>query len=123
MAIINALASLAVRDLAASSHWYEQLLGPRTQLMSEVVEWPLERGGGLQIYELPERAGHGSCTLIVDDIDELSEQLRVTGLAAHPEPTRSELVDTIMIKDPDGNSIAFAMPRHATLAHRARTMD
>lgn len=85
--------------------------------MPEVMEWQLERGGGLQIYELAERAGHGSCTLIVSDIDEISRQLRATELATNPEPARNERVDTIMIKDPDGNSIAFAMPKDPTLAH------
>ena len=75
MTITNALASLAVRDLAASSQWYEKLLGSGSQPMSEVMEWQLERGGGLQIYELPERAGQGSCTLVVSDIDEIAQQL------------------------------------------------
>ena len=117
MTITNALASLAVRDLAASSKWYEKLLGSGSQPMSEVMEWRLERGGGLQIYELPERAGQGSCTLIVSDIDEIAQQLRSAELAANPEPARNDLVDTIMIKDPDGNSIAFAMPKDAMLAH------
>jgi hypothetical protein len=116
MTITNALASLAVRDLAASSRWYEKLLGPASQPMAEVKEWQLERGGGLQIYELPERAGQGSCTLIVSDIDEIAQQLRSTGLASDPETARNELVDTIMVKDPDGNSIAFAMPKDAMLA-------
>jgi hypothetical protein len=117
MTITNALASLAVRDLAASSQWYEKLLGSGGQPMSEVMEWQLERGGGLQIYELPERAGQGSCTLIVSDIDEIAQRLRSAELAANPEPARNDLVDTIMIKDPDGNSIAFAMPKDARLAH------
>ena len=116
MTIANALASLAVRDLEASSQWYERLLGPGSRPMPEVMEWQLERGGGLQIYALPERAGHGSCTLIVRDIDEMAQQLRSTGLATDPEPARNDRVDTIMIKDPDGNSIAFAMPKDATLA-------
>ena len=117
MTITNALASLAVRDLATSSQWYEKLLGPGSHPMAEVIEWQLERGGGLQIYELPERAGQGSCTLIVHDIDEIAQQLRSTELAANPEPARNDLVDTIMIKDPDGNSIVFAMPKDAMLAH------
>ena len=26
--------------------------------MPEVIEWQFERGGGLQVYQLPERAGH-----------------------------------------------------------------
>src|SRR5947209_19638616 len=110
MSITNALASLAVRDLAAASSWYEKLLGPGNQPMPEVVEWQLERGGGLQVYELPERAGQGSCTLIVSDIDEIAERLRAP-------VTRNDRVDTIMVTDPDGNSIAFSMPKDRTLAH------
>jgi hypothetical protein len=117
MVVVNALASLAVRDLAASSQWYEQILGPGTQPMPEIVEWQFERGGGLQVYELPERAGHGSCTLIVSDIDEIAQRLRDTGSAPDAEPARNDRVDTVMIKDPDGNSIAFAMPKDRTLAH------
>jgi hypothetical protein len=116
MTITNALASLAVRDLEVSSQWYEMILGPGSQPMPEVVEWQLERGGGLQVYALPERAGRGSCTLIVSDIDEIAAQLRTSGVAADAEPVRNDRVDTVMIKDPDGNSIAFAMPKDSTLA-------
>jgi len=116
MIVDNALASLAVRDLAASSKWYEDLLGPGSQPMNELLEWQFERGGGLQVYQLPERAGHGSCTLIVSDIDELANRLRDTGVVPDAEPTRHDRVDTLMIKDPDGNSIAFATPKHDSLA-------
>jgi predicted lactoylglutathione lyase len=116
MTITNALASLAVRDLSASSQWYEKILGRGNHPMAEVVEWQLESGGGLQIYQLPERAGKGSCTLVVNDIDDIAQQLRSTGLAPDAEPARNDRVDTIMIKDPDGNSIAFAMAKDETLA-------
>jgi len=113
--ITNALASLAVRDLAASSRWYERFLGPGSRPIPEVVEWQLASGGGLQLYEAPARAGQGSCTFVVTDIDEISEQLRSSGVAADAKPARNERVDTVMIKDPDGNSIAFAMPKGSTL--------
>ena len=117
MTIVNALASVAVRDLDASTSWYETLLGrPGSRPMPEVVEWQLARGGGLQVYAGPERAGQGSCTLVVTDIDEIAEHLRRTGLADDAEPVRNERVDTIMIKDPDGNSIAFSMPKDEALA-------
>ena len=116
MPITNALASLAVRDLTRSREWYEKLLGPGTQPMPEVVEWQFDRGGGLQVYAGPERAGQGSCTLIVDDIDEIAQQLRSSGLAKDAEPARDQRVDTIMVKDPDGNSIAFAAPKDSLLA-------
>ena len=116
MTIANALASLAVRDLETSAAWYETLLGPGTRPMPEVVEWQLERGGGLQVYEAPDRAGQGSCTLIVTDIDKLAEELRGSGIAPDASPARDDRVDTVMIKDPDGNSIAFAAPKDAALA-------
>jgi catechol 2,3-dioxygenase-like lactoylglutathione lyase family enzyme len=115
MTITNALASLAVRDLAASARWYQKILGPGSHPMNEVFEWHLPNGGGLQVYSAPERAGQGSCTLIVSDIDEIARELRDSAVAADTEPSRNAAVDTIMIKDPDGNSIAFAMPKEATL--------
>jgi hypothetical protein len=54
--------------------------------------------------------------LIVSDIDEIAERLHATGIAGDAEPMRNDRVGTIMIKDPDGNSIAFAMPKDRTLA-------
>jgi hypothetical protein len=117
MAIANALASLAVSDLEASSLWYETLLGPGNHPMPEVVEWQFQRGGGLQIYAAPERAAQGSYTLIVTDIDDLARRLDTSRLASHVKPARNDRVDTIMIKDPDGNSIAFSMPKDSSLAH------
>jgi predicted enzyme related to lactoylglutathione lyase len=117
MTIANALASVAVRDLEAAAQWYEKLLGPGSQPMPEVIEWQLERGGGLQVYGAPERAGRTSCTLIVTDIDETARQLHETGIAPDAEPARNDRVDTIMINDPDGNSIAFARPKDSALAH------
>ncbi len=106
--ITNALASLAVRDLSNAAAWYETLLGPGTQPMPEVMEWKLEQGGGLQVYLAPERAGRGTCTMVVDDVDEMSRTLRESGLAPDAEAVHGDRVDTVMVKDPDGNSIAFA---------------
>jgi catechol 2,3-dioxygenase-like lactoylglutathione lyase family enzyme len=111
MEISNALASLAVADLATSSDWYERLLGPGRRPMSEVVEWQFPGGGGLQVYTAPERSGQGSCTIIVDDIDEIARHLRSLDVAADAEPVRNDRVDTLMINDPDGNSIAFSAPK------------
>ena len=116
MNVSNALASLAVSDLATAGAWYERLLGPGSSPMPEVMEWQFRDGGGLQVYAGPERSGNGSCTLIVDDIDELADHLRSLGIT-DAEPVRNERVDTLMIKDPVGNSIAFAVPRSDDLAH------
>ena len=117
MTIQNVLASVAVRELQQAEAWYTQMLGraPDGKPMPEVVEWKFPRGGWLQVYEEPERAGQGSCTLAVDDLD-----AQVKRLSALPidlsQRTESPAVRTLMIADPDGNHIAFAQALDAGLA-------
>lgn len=109
MSIRNAIASLAVRDTDAAVAWYEKLLArpADSRPMPELAEWKFEGGGWLQVYRGPERAGSGSVTLAVTSLDEQISILRTGGF--HPgEPIISEKVKVVMIKDPDGNSIAFA---------------
>ena len=48
--------------------------------MPEVAEWKFERGGWLQIYQLPERAGSGSFTLAVKNIEEQIAHLSSLGI-------------------------------------------
>jgi predicted enzyme related to lactoylglutathione lyase len=109
MPIKNALASVAVKELSTAVPWYEKLLGRSadSRPMPEVAEWKFERGGWLQVYQNAERAGSGSVTLAVSSLDEQVSDLEKNGL----KPGRrmiSEKVKVVMIKDPDGNSIAFA---------------
>ena len=61
----------------------------------------------LQVYELPERAGQGSCTLAVSNIDEIIAVVEKLGVNTR-QRTSGEKVKTLMITDPDGNHIAFA---------------
>lgn len=109
MSIDNALASVAVKDLKAAVAWYEQLLGRPADStpMPEVAEWKFERGGWLQVYQVPERAGGGSCTLAVSDIEEVVAHVQKLGIDTSNQPS-SDKVKTLMITDPDGNHIAFA---------------
>jgi hypothetical protein len=113
MAISNALASVAVRNLPASRHWYEQLFGrpPDGQPMAEVLEWKFDGGGEIQVYELAERAGWGSATFVVTNIDEQRAKLNELSAKA-PEIIENAQFRVVMIKDLDGNSLAFAQPRH-----------
>ena len=117
MSIKNALASVAVKDLSSAVQWYERLFGrpADSRQMSEMAEWKFERGGWLQVYQNTERAGSGSFTLAVSSLDEQLSDLDERGL----EPGRkmiSEKVKVVMIKDPDGNSIAFAEAIDPSLA-------
>jgi catechol 2,3-dioxygenase-like lactoylglutathione lyase family enzyme len=109
MTIDNALASLAVTDLERSVAWYIKALGrePDKRPMPSVAEWAFPRGGGLQVYLLPERAGRGSCTLPVTDIDNEFARLEKAGISIVDRP-QTDVVKVFMIADPDGNSIAFA---------------
>ena len=109
MSIDNALASVAVANIQRAVAWYEQVLGrpPDTRPMPEVAEWKFDRGGWLQVYELPERAGHGSFTLAVTGIDQVVARARELGIDTS-QTSSSEKVKTMMITDLDGNHIAFA---------------
>jgi hypothetical protein len=118
MAIINALASLAVKDLAKSVGWYQTLFGrvPDANPMPAVAEWKFERGGWLQVYELKERAGAGSVTLSINSLEDQIATLRQLGIDPG-NPMISDKVKVVMIKDPDGNSIAFAEVLDRSIAH------
>jgi hypothetical protein len=75
--------------------------------MPEVAEWKFERGGWLQVYQLLEHAGGGSCTLAVSALDQVVAHLQSLGIDTS-ERTSSAKVKTVMIVDPDGNHLAFA---------------
>src|SRR5688572_6128183 len=109
MKIENAIASVAVKDLKAASVWYEELFGRAADStpMPEVAEWKFQRGGWLQVYQLPERAGAGSCTLAVSDIAAVITHLQSLGLDTS-QASSGARVKTVMITDPDGNHLAFA---------------
>jgi predicted enzyme related to lactoylglutathione lyase len=109
MSIMNALASVAVNDLNSAVQWYEKVLGkpPDSRPMPEVAEWRFERGGWLQVYKLPSRAGSGSVTLAVSNIDDQVAELNKLGIDTG-QRSSGDKVKTLMITDPDGNHIAFA---------------
>ena len=108
MSITNALASVAVKDLESAVTWYEKLLGrPGSRPMATLAEWSFERGGWLQVYHLPERAGSGSFTLAVSSMAEQIMRLEQLNIDTS-QRTSGEKVNTVMITDPDGNHIAFA---------------
>jgi hypothetical protein len=108
VSVNNALASVAVKDLESAVKWYERIFNrPPSRPMPEVAEWSFERGGALQVYQLSERAGAGSFTLLVTSVAEQITQLEKLGIDTS-ERTSSDKVKTVMITDLDGNHIAFA---------------
>jgi len=108
MSITNALASVAVNDLSSAVQWYQRLFGrpPDSEQEPDVVGWKFEQGGWLQVYKNAERAGYGSVTLAVTSLDEQIADLEKRGIDSG-RPMISANVRVVMIKDQDGNSIAF----------------
>jgi predicted enzyme related to lactoylglutathione lyase len=118
MSFENVLASMAVKDLRKATQWYESVLGraPDATPMKEIAEWKFDGGGGLQIYLLPERAGDGSCTLVISNLGEHIAKLDKLGIDTR-QKTTSAKVDTVMITDPDGNHLAFAEAHGSVFTH------
>jgi catechol 2,3-dioxygenase-like lactoylglutathione lyase family enzyme len=115
MTINNVLASVAVRDLETACAWYTKLIGsPPTRPMPEVAEWHFPQGGGLQVYQLAERAGHGSLTFTVTNLEPHAQKLAQMGVDTGKRASNSR-VKTLMVVDPDGNHIAFAEAHDPTL--------
>lgn len=109
MSASNVLASLAVKNVETSLVWYESVLGRPADARPtpELAEWEFEGGGWLQVYQLAERAGTGSCTLVKRDMDARMHRIATAGITvAHI--SSSEHARVIMIKDPDGNSVAIS---------------
>lgn len=116
MSVLNALAGVAVKDLAAASKWYECVIGQAGQEpMDGVVEWSLPRGGVLQLFEDPKRAGASSVTLSVENLDEEIARLEKSGVTVGQQ-TRSVDVATAIIQDLDGNQVVLAQPLSAKVA-------
>ncbi len=84
--------------------------------MAQVAEWRFPNGGWLQVYELPERAGGGSATLAVSDLEGVTARLEKLGIDTS-QRTSSTQVNTVTVVDPDGNQIVFAEAFDRTMAH------
>ena len=112
MIIKNALVGVPVGDLETSVEWYTTVIGraPDQRLMAEIAEYQFPIGGWLQIFEDKARAGKTSLTLVVADLDATLAQLKGSAIE-HAPPTRTALVDTAIVKDPDGNQIVFAQSK------------
>jgi predicted enzyme related to lactoylglutathione lyase len=117
MSIENAIASVAVTDVKTAAKWYEKIFGrpADSSPMPEVREWKFQRGELPQVYQLAERAGSGSFTLAVSNLDEELRKLRAMGVDVSKQSSGSK-VNVVMISDPDGNHIAFAETMDASMA-------
>ena len=105
---LHLFAGLRVRDFAAARSWYERLLGEPTFFAhaTEAV-WTLAEDRSVFIDQDADRAGHGTVTIFVDDLDEWVAEIAARGLDPGERETYSNGVRKAIYRDPDGNEIGF----------------
>jgi predicted enzyme related to lactoylglutathione lyase len=113
--ITNALAGIAVDDLAEALEFYECLFGRPADArpMNDQAEWKLPGGGWVRVATDGDRAGASSLTLVVDDLAAELGRLGLHGL----KPVSKAMGDffkTAKFRDPDGNQIVFSQPQPGT---------
>jgi len=115
LTITNALAGIAVENLADALDFYERLFGRPADArpMGEVAEWKLPGGGWVHVSTDADRAGASMLTLIVDDLSEELGRLSLQGLAPVAKSV-GDFFKTAKFRDPDGNQIVFSQPQAGT---------
>ena len=111
MTITKVLARIAVEDLAEALDFYERLFGrgPDARPISDIAEWKLPSGGGVQVVADADRAGANALTLIVEDIGEEVGRLGLYGLTPVAKSV-GDFFKTARYRDPDGNQITLSQP-------------
>jgi catechol 2,3-dioxygenase-like lactoylglutathione lyase family enzyme len=106
---VDLFAGIPVRDLAAATAWYEQLLGAPPAFLPNDTEavWELAEHRYVFIEVRPEHAGHAMHTVFVDDFDERLTQIATRGLVPARRETYDNGVRKATFHDPDGNEIGL----------------
>jgi hypothetical protein len=114
----NALAGVAVGNLASAIGWYARLLGRQPDLrpMTDAAEWEFSDGGWIRVFQDSGRAGASSVTLVETDVEARIADLKAKGIAIK-QASNTDSVAVAIVVDPDGNQIVFAQGKGP--AHRA----
>jgi predicted enzyme related to lactoylglutathione lyase len=115
LTISNALAGIAVDNLAEVLDFYVMLFGREADArpMNDVAEWKLPGGGWVQVFTDADRAGASTMTLVVADLPTELARLDLNGI----KPVSKAMGDffkTAKLRDPDGNQIILSQPQPGT---------
>lgn len=111
MSVSTVYAQLAVTDLTAAEPWFTRLVGhgPDRRPMPGLLAWNLCEGGGLQVFEAPDRAGQTAAIIAVDNIERQRKNIRTAGITAG-DVTQGTSARFSIVTDPDNNTIVFEQP-------------
>jgi catechol 2,3-dioxygenase-like lactoylglutathione lyase family enzyme len=106
---VELFATSCVSDYATAYPWWERLLGGPPTFKAHETEavWEVAASRWLVVEERPERAGYGSITLMVSDLDERVAAISSRGIEPSERETYGDGVRKIIYRDPDGNEIGF----------------
>jgi glyoxylase I family protein len=113
MTFDHVFAALPVADYQPARDWYERLFGRPPDLIPNETEaaWQLTETAWVYVLADAGRAGGDAfVTVLVDDLDAHLSELADRGLATAAIETAPGLFRRTEIRDPEGNTIAFAEP-------------
>lgn len=109
MSVDHLFAGVRVSDFNAAKPWYERLLGSEPSFLPHETEavWQLAEHHSLYIVQAPERAGHATHTIFVEDLGARVAEIASRGIEPAERETYSNGVQKVIYRDADGNEIGF----------------
>ncbi|RHW26125.1 VOC family protein [Nocardioides immobilis] len=106
---VELFATSCVRDYAVAYPWWERFMGcpPTFKAHETEAVWEVAPARWLVVEERPDRAGHGSVTVFVDDLDERVAAINGRGIEPAVRETYDNGVRKVIYRDPDGNEVGF----------------
>jgi predicted enzyme related to lactoylglutathione lyase len=100
-------AALTVSDRDQAADWYARLFGRPADMLPNDAEaaWQLAESASLFLRADPGRAGQGTITLIVTNLEAELAQVAARGVATGPVQQVGEAGTKSVITDPDGNTV------------------
>lgn len=108
-AISHLLAGIRVADLEVAVDWYTRFFGraPDMNPAPGYFIWDVSEHGTVFLEEDAERAGASRVSFVVPQLDEALEPLTSAGIEHEPIETYSNRIRSVVVHDPDGNTLAL----------------
>jgi catechol 2,3-dioxygenase-like lactoylglutathione lyase family enzyme len=103
-------AGICVSDYAEGRKWYERFFGSEPAFEPHDTEcvWDIAGDRSIFILEDPDRAGHATHTILVEDVGETVSGIAERGIEPAESETYSNGVTKVIFRDPDGNEIGYS---------------